>query len=116
VGPELAAQAKSGAEVLGGMAKAAASARAAGAGPNSPPAVVGGAEAAKRAFDPKRFDFSPALGGLPSMTSPNQTTLHQKTEINVMGGVDPAATASYVERAQSGVNQNMMRNFTSQVR
>ncbi|MFC3638216.1 hypothetical protein ACFONL_12680 [Camelimonas fluminis] len=80
------------------------------------PSFVEGVEGAKRAFDPKRFDFAPALGGLPAMNAPNQTTLHQKTEINVMGGSDPAATASYVERAQLGVNQNMMRNFTSQVR
>lgn len=84
------------------------------------------------AFDPKAFanvQANAALiggGGSAGTTPPigigassgNSTNveMNQRTEITVLGGSDPSATASAVGDAQKGVNGGLLRNMTGAVR
>jgi len=40
----------------------------------------------------------------------SNVNLHQRTEINVLGSSDPAATAQQVAGQQQGVNSTLLRN------
>nr|WP_246373047.1 phage tail tip lysozyme [Chelatococcus caeni] len=73
------------------------------------------------AFDPGRFAIggrSPwQMGGGRTMLMPpdvaggsSNVNLHQRTEINVLGSSDPAATAQQVAGQQQGVNSTLLRN------
>jgi hypothetical protein len=42
--------------------------------------------------------------------------MQQKTEITILGGSDPQATASAVSDAQGGVNGRLLRNMQGAVR
>lgn len=81
------------------------------------------------AFDPgraKRIMGNAAMGagtfglGGPILVPPaNNTTsvdMAQKTEITILGGSDPQATASAVASAQNGVNGGLLRNMAGAVR
>lgn len=59
-------------------------------------------------------------GGAPLMPPANSNStnveMQQKTEITILGGSDPSATAAAVEGAQRGVNGGMLRNMQGAVR
>lgn len=53
-----------------------------------------------------------------AMTQPaqgSQVVIHQKTDVNVSGSADPAATGQAVAGAQGRVNEELVRNMTSAV-
>ncbi|WP_038367838.1 phage tail tip lysozyme [Bosea sp. UNC402CLCol] len=52
----------------------------------------------------------------PAANNNTNVDMAQKTEITILGGSDPSATASAVADAQNGVNGRMLRNMTGAVR
>lgn len=61
---------------------------------------------------PDRYAMQAAMG---QPTQGNQVVIHQKTDVNVSGGGDPAATGQAVAGAQGRVNEELVRNMTSAV-
>lgn len=61
---------------------------------------------------PDRYAMQAAMG---QPTQGNQVVIHQKTDVNVSGGADPAATGQAVAGAQGRVNEELVRNMTSAV-
>ncbi|MGO4738650.1 phage tail tip lysozyme [Bosea sp. 2KB_26] len=63
------------------------------------------------------FGLSGPVALTPAPSNNNTSVdMQQKTEITILGGGDPGATASAVADAQSGVNGSMLRNMTGAVR
>nr|WP_248311801.1 glycoside hydrolase family protein [Bosea sp. ASV33] len=52
----------------------------------------------------------------PAANNNTNVDMAQKTEITILGGSDPSATASAVAEAQNGVNGRMLRNMQGAVR
>lgn len=59
---------------------------------------------------------TPALGTGAATDASTNVEMNQRTEITVLGGSDPVATAGAVGDAQRGVNGGLLRNMTGAVR
>lgn len=66
-------------------------------------------------FDSRSPDRLAAQAAMAQQPQGKQVVIHQKTDVNVSGGADPAATGQAVAGAQGRVNEELVRNMTSAV-
>ncbi|MDI3653291.1 phage tail tip lysozyme [Pseudomonas aeruginosa] len=66
-------------------------------------------------FDSRSPDRLAAQATMAQSPHGNQVVIHQKTDVNVSGSADPAATGQAVAGAQGRVNEELVRNMTSAV-
>lgn len=86
-----------------------------GAGPNVPTLERVLGNAATMGSGAGAAPASPLMPG-PTTNSSTNVELNQKTEVTILGGGDPQATASAVSDAQNGVNGRLLRNMQGAVR
>lgn len=66
-------------------------------------------------FDTRAPDRYAVQAAMSQPAQGNQVVIHQKTDVNVSGSADPAATGQAVAGAQGRVNEELVRNMTSAV-